>query len=53
MLAKIYTGVAASIFVGGCALLKGEVFEVMPVLVMVSVGWPVIVANNVMICLKN
>ncbi len=50
MLAKIYTGVAASIFVGGCALLKGEV---MPVLVMVSVGWPVIVANNVMICLKN
>ena len=46
MMGPMYFGVSASIFVGGCAFFKEEVFHVMPVLVMVSIGWPIIVAGN-------
>lgn len=58
MLGKIYVGVATSIFVGGSALSMRELHDItVPVLVMVSVGWPVIVASNVvdklLTCLKN
>jgi hypothetical protein len=46
MIGKIYAGVSAIIFMGGCAFFKEDVRIMLPVLVMVSVGWPVILAST-------
>uniref|UniRef100_A0A6C0BVM7 Uncharacterized protein n=1 Tax=viral metagenome TaxID=1070528 RepID=A0A6C0BVM7_9ZZZZ len=50
MIDTIYIGVATAIFTGGCAFFKKEVNQVMPVLVIISLAWPIIIANNI-VCL--
>jgi hypothetical protein len=49
----IYSSVSAIIFTGGCALFKEEIYDVMPVIVMACIAWPLIVVTFVVDYIKK
>ena len=46
MIGKIYIGVASAIFTGGCVFFGKDTQEVLPLITMCSLGWPIIVSSN-------